>query len=50
MKAEKPSMAVHMAKLDGRYAGEAWYIPGLETRAIKKNTATRGWRDLEIVE
>jgi hypothetical protein len=49
MKAENPSMVVYMAKLDGRYAGEAWYIPGLETMAMRKYIATRGFIVLDIV-
>ena len=50
MKAENPSMVVYMAKLEGRYAVEAWYMPGLKTMAIKKNAATRGFIVLDIVE
>jgi len=49
MKAENPSMVVYMAKLEGRYAGEAWYIPGLEIITMRKYIATRGFMVLDIV-
>jgi hypothetical protein len=49
MNAENPSMVVYMAKLEGRYAGEAWYIPGLEIMTMRKYIATRGFMVLEIV-
>jgi hypothetical protein len=41
MKDANPSIAQFMAKLDGRYAGAAWYMPGLITMIIAKNDATR---------
>jgi hypothetical protein len=47
MNAEKPSMVVYMAKLEGKYAIEAWYIPGLDTMAMRKKIATRGFKVLE---
>lgn len=50
MKAENPSMVVYMAKLEGRYAGEAWYIPGLNIMTMRKYIATREFMVLDMAE
>jgi len=38
-----PNIVVYIAKLDGRKEADAWNIPGLNTIAIKKNRAIRGF-------
>lgn len=43
MNAAVPSMAIYMAKLDGRYAALEWKLPGLKIRAIMKKMPTRGF-------
>lgn len=42
MNAAAPSIAVYMAKLDGRNAALEWKFPGLNTSAAMKNSPTRG--------
>ena len=44
-----PSMAAYMAKLEGRYATEAWNMPGLSTMAIRNMMPTLGLRTRETV-
>lgn len=48
MKEDMPNIVQYMAKLEGRYAAEAWNIPGLDTMAKKKKRATRGFKVLLI--
>jgi hypothetical protein len=50
MKAVVPSMAMYMAKLDGRYATEAWNIPVLVVMMIKNINAILGFRTLVMAE
>lgn len=44
MNATAPSIAVYMAKLEGRYAVLEWKFPGLSVRAMTKNIPIRGFR------
>jgi hypothetical protein len=50
MKAVTPSMVVYMAKLEGRYAADAWNMPVLVTVMIKKMMAILGLRARETTE
>ena len=50
MKADRPSILVYIVKLDGRYAVEAWNMPGLKTTAMRKKTAMRGFKVRAMVE
>ena len=45
-----PSMIMYMEKLDGKYAAEAWNIPGLDSIMIMNHAPTLGLRLLDIVE
>ncbi len=44
MKAAAPSMAMYIAKLEGRYAVLEWKLPGLKTMAMMKKIPMRGLR------
>jgi hypothetical protein len=48
MKAVTPSIVVYMAKVEGRYAVDAWNIPALETVTIRKMMAILGFIVREI--
>lgn len=39
-----------MAKLDGRYAADAWKNPGLNVTISRKSTPIRGFSDREMAE
>jgi len=46
IKAAIPNIVVYIAKLDGRKEADAWNMPGLNTLAIIKNMAIRGFKML----
>ncbi len=50
MKAAAPSMVAYIANVDGRYAVDAWNIPGLVTEMITNMTAILGFIDRETTE
>lgn len=41
-----PNIVIYIAKLEGRKEADAWNIPGLNTIAIMKNRAIRGFNVL----
>ena len=49
MKADIPSMVVYMEKLEGKYAADAWNMPGLVIMAIKKIMPILGLRVRDMV-
>ena len=45
-----PIILQYIAKLEGKYATDAWKRPGLESMTIKNIMATLGFSALAIVE
>jgi hypothetical protein len=48
--AVRPNMDVYIAKLDGKYAADAWKNPGLTATIIKNRTPIRGLSVREMAE